>query len=214
MSQISLSKEQARSRVRGELVGIAVYVVLYIIVGALLSLLLSNVSAYFEELSPTVAAVEPYVGILLILIFGYLIVGRAANAAFYSIYARSEDVAVAAAVKNAIFLLGLGALVVIIIGGAVGGSAALALAGFLAVAIGFATQQVLSQVLAGFFLVIVRPFKLLVDRVIVAGEEGYVQEINVVYTRLTKDDKTIVLIPNSALLGNKVYILTEKERKG
>ncbi|MEN2999105.1 MAG: mechanosensitive ion channel domain-containing protein [Acidilobaceae archaeon] len=211
MSQLSLSKEQARGKAREELVAIAVYVLLYIIVGALVSLLLSNLAAYIEALSPTVNAIQPYVGILLILLFGYLIVGRAASAAFYSIYARSEDLATAAAVKNAVFLLGLGALVVIIIGSVVDGSAALALAGFLAVAIGFATQQVLSQILAGFFLVIVRPFKLLVDRVIVAGEEGYVQEINVVYTKLTKDDKTIVLIPNSALIGSKVYILTEKK---
>ncbi|MCX8196652.1 MAG: mechanosensitive ion channel family protein [Acidilobaceae archaeon] len=210
---MALSREEASRRVRGELVAIAVLVILYIIVGALVSLLLFNL-ATIEALAPTVSAVEPYVGILLLLIFGYLIIVRASRAAFYSIYARSEDLATAAAVRNAIFLLGIGALVVIIIGGAVGGTAALALAGFLAVAIGFATQQVLSQVLAGFFLVIIRPFKLLVDRVIVAGEEGYVQEINIVYTRLTKDDKTVVLIPNNALLGSKVYILTEKEKKG
>ncbi|MEM1927514.1 MAG: mechanosensitive ion channel [Acidilobaceae archaeon] len=207
---MSLTREEARKRVGGELVKALIYIILYIIVGAIIAAIFATIKDIFGV---DLTGLNPYINAALIIIFGYFVVKALSNAAFYATYASHEDIATAAAVRNAVFLVGMGAIVVVIIGAVVGGAAAVALAGFLAIVVGYATQQILSQVVAGFFLILIRPFKLVADRVNVVGEEGHVDEIGIVYTRMTKDDKTVVLIPNASIVGSKVYILTEKVKQ-
>jgi small-conductance mechanosensitive channel len=47
-----------------------------------------------------------------------------------------------------------------IAGGVAGGAAGVALGGFIGLVVGFASQQVLGQAVAGLFLLIARPFKI------------------------------------------------------
>ncbi|MEM1846695.1 MAG: mechanosensitive ion channel [Acidilobaceae archaeon] len=202
-----MTREEAKTRTRNELIKALIYIILYIVTGAIITVILGIIRSVFNV---DLTGLSPYVNAALLIIFGYFVIKAISNAAFYTTYSSHEDLATAAAVKNAVFLIGLGALIVAIVGAVVSGATAVALAGFLAIVIGYATQQVLSQVLAGFFLILIRPFKLVTDRVNVVGEEGYIEEVGVIYTKMNKDDKTVVLIPNTSLIGNKIYILTEK----
>ena len=86
-----------------------------------------------------------------------------------------------------------------------GGAAGVALGGFLGIVIGFALQQVLGQADAGLFLLIARPFKIH-DNVNIAGEDGVVEEVSSLFTTVIKPDDTKALIPNNAIIGNKIYL--------
>jgi len=101
--------------------------------------------------------------------------------------------------------VGIGALAAAIAGGVAGGAAGVALGGFLGIVVGFASQQVLGQAIAGLFLLIARPFKI-GDKVVIAGEDGVVEDVATLFTIVNKADGVKVLIPNSAIIGGKIYL--------
>ena len=80
--------------------------------------------------------------------------------------------------------------------------AGLGLTGF---ALGFALKDIVSNALSGILVMIYRPFRL-GDLISVTDLEGTVREINLRYTVLEAEDKTI-LIPNSLLFINPVKVL-------
>jgi small-conductance mechanosensitive channel len=80
--------------------------------------------------------------------------------------------------------------------------AGLGLTGF---ALGFALKDVLSNVLAGVLILVYRPFRRH-DRIMVAGFEGRVADIDLRYTTLDADDRRI-LIPNATLFTNAITVL-------
>ena len=82
--------------------------------------------------------------------------------------------------------------------------AGLGLTGF---ALGFALKDVISNALSGILVMLYRPFRLN-DRISVTDLEGTVREINLRYTVLEAEDKTI-LIPNSSLFTNPVKVLKQ-----
>ncbi len=84
--------------------------------------------------------------------------------------------------------------------------AGLGLTGF---ALGFALKDALSNLLAGVLILVYRPFRP-GDRIVVKGHDGVVAGIDLRYTTLKSDDKT-VLIPNSSLFTNEIAI---KEKGG
>jgi small conductance mechanosensitive channel len=79
--------------------------------------------------------------------------------------------------------------------------AGLGLTGF---ALGFAFRDVLSNVLAGVLILMYRPFRN-GDRISVTGLEGAVCAIDLRYTVLESEGKTI-LIPNSNLFTNPIIV--------
>lgn len=79
--------------------------------------------------------------------------------------------------------------------------AGLGLTGF---AVGFAFRDVLSNLLAGVLLLLFRPFSR-GDRISVSGLDGAVTGIDLRYTTLDGDGKTI-LIPNGNLFTNPIII--------
>jgi small-conductance mechanosensitive channel len=85
--------------------------------------------------------------------------------------------------------------------------AGLGLTGF---ALGFAFKDILGNLLAGILLLIYRPFHLK-DFISVSGFEGTVVDIDLRYTTLHTDGKTI-LIPNSVLFTNSIVILEQSTR--
>src|SRR5713226_8761533 len=79
--------------------------------------------------------------------------------------------------------------------------AGLGLTGF---ALGFAFRDVLSNLLAGFLILLYRPFGR-GDLINVTGLEGTVLHIDLRYTTLDSADQTI-LVPNSNLFTNPITI--------
>jgi len=94
------------------------------------------------------------------------------------------------AIRNVVRIIGIGALVTAIAGGVAG----VALGRLISMVIGFACQQVLGQAIAGLFLPITRPFKV-DDDVVLAGEDGIVDDISMLFTTVVKADNVRVLIP-------------------
>jgi small-conductance mechanosensitive channel len=86
--------------------------------------------------------------------------------------------------------------------------AGLGLTGF---ALGFAFQDLVSNLLAGVMLIMYGTVKR-GDYIWVTGHEGHVAQVNLRYTVLRSESKTI-LIPNATLFTNTVVILTPKDPK-
>lgn len=146
-----------------------------------------------------------YVYIVVLLVLGWLIVSATAGM-FYTMLKPRYGTSTATAIRSMIRILGLGALLAGIAGGVAGGVAGVALGGFIGLVIGFATQQVLGQAVAGMFLLLSRPFKIN-DIVDVAGEtEVRVKDISTLFTVVTRKDGLEVLIPSSAIIGQKIVI--------
>lgn len=80
--------------------------------------------------------------------------------------------------------------------------ASLGLTGF---ALGFALKDALSNLLAGGLILFYRPFRL-TDRITVAGFEGRVTAIDLRYTALDADGRT-VLLPNAMLFTNPITVV-------
>lgn len=78
--------------------------------------------------------------------------------------------------------------------------ASLGLAGF---AIGFAAKDTISNILAGFFILIDRPFKI-GDRVDLGGTYGDVVDIGLRTTKVKTLDFQIVIVPNSTIVSSNV----------
>ena len=88
-----------------------------------------------------------------------------------------------------------------------------ALASVLTLAISLAVQDALTNVIGGFTLLSTHPFSS-GDYVEVAGQSGTVQEIGMIYTRLTTPDNKLISIPNSAVVSSQIvnYSVTGTRR--
>ncbi len=120
------------------------------------------------------------------------------------------DYATAAAIRNVVRIIGIGALVATIAGGVASGVAGVALGGFIGMVIGFACQQVLGQAIAGLFLLIARPFRI-GDEVGLAEEDGVVNDVATLFTTVVKADGSKVLIPNNVIIGSKIYLKSKSK---
>jgi small-conductance mechanosensitive channel len=80
----------------------------------------------------------------------------------------------------------------------------LAGAGILAVAIGFASQHALSNIISGLFIVIFKPFRVN-DRLEVKGRTGIVEDITLRHTVIRDFENRRILIPN-AVISDEVII--------
>jgi len=181
---------------------LVLWVALYLGVSALVNIYLpALLSRAGLDISPYMA----YINIGVALVFGYMIVRSFASAVYWSMRAR-YDHPQAAAVRNVITIVGVGALLAGIAGGTAGGAAGVALGGFIGIVIGFASQQVLGQAVAGLFILLARPVRI-GDEVSIAGEAGAVEDITSLYIAVRKGDGTVVLIPNNMAIGSKIYII-------
>lgn len=146
-----------------------------------------------------------YIYIIVLLVLGWMIVNSVAQL-FYMMLKPRYGVSSAAAVRSLVKILGLGGLLAGIAGGVAGGAAGVALGGFIGLVIGFATQQVLGQAVAGMFILLARPFKI-GDIVDIAGESGVeVKDISTMFTIVQRSDGVEVLIPSSMIIGQKIVI--------
>ena len=86
--------------------------------------------------------------------------------------------------------------------------AGLGVAGFV---VGFAVKDVLSNLAAGTFILIKRPF-IVGERVNIVGIVGEVTEVNLSCCLVFSDDEETVTIPNSKIWGNPIRNLSRKEK--
>ncbi|NHV06862.1 MAG: mechanosensitive ion channel [Thaumarchaeota archaeon] len=83
----------------------------------------------------------------------------------------------------------------------VGLEAALTIGSFSGIVMGFASQTILSNAMAGLLIALTRPFKV-GDEITVLGQSGIVKDIKLMHTVLeTQNGEKEVLIPNNTLIN-------------
>ena len=87
-----------------------------------------------------------------------------------------------------------------------------AVIGAAGLAIGLALQGSLANFAAGVLMIIFRPYKL-GDLVVVAGSEGFVEEVEVFTTVLRLPDKTKIIIPNGLIMADEIINYTEADKR-
>lgn len=203
--KISMSEELDRAvvakKLSSSLLRVFFYVAFYVVAAAVLQWFITS---YLVGFGINLVDYLGYVQVLLAVGLGYLIVSSVATFFYWSMRVKYGH-PTSAAVRNIVKIIGVGALVAAIAGGVAGGAAGVALGGFIGLVIGFASQQVLGQAIAGLFLLITRPLKI-GDKVILGGDEGVVEDVSTLFTTVVKPDGTKVLIPNNSILGAKIYI--------
>jgi len=92
-------------------------------------------------------------------------------------------------------------------------SALIVAGGFAGIVIGFASQQSVSNLISGIFLLIEQPLRI-GDPVSLEGVQGVVADINVFSTKVRTWDGTIVRIPNSTVFSSVItnYYRTRARR--
>lgn len=85
----------------------------------------------------------------------------------------------------------------------------LAGAGILAVAIGFASQQALSNIISGVFIVLFKPFRIN-DRLLIRDLEGQVEDITLRHTVIRDFHNKRILIPNS-IISDEIIVNADFE---
>ncbi len=89
-----------------------------------------------------------------------------------------------------------------------------ALLGSAGVAVGLAVQGSLSNMAGGVLILLLKPFKLGDYIIDAAGNEGTVDEIHVIYTRLRTVDNKVIILPNGTLANNSITnVSTSKIRR-
>jgi small conductance mechanosensitive channel len=74
-----------------------------------------------------------------------------------------------------------------------------------ALIIGFASQNILANMISGLYLSIMRPFKI-GDKITVSGNSGIIYDIELIYTRLVTENGDIVLVPSTAMVSSTVIL--------
>ncbi|MBS7612669.1 mechanosensitive ion channel [Candidatus Bathyarchaeota archaeon] len=116
---------------------------------------------------------EIYVNVVIILGLGYLIINSTSNVIYWAIR-RRLDHAMATLFRTTMRIVGIATLLAVLTSVFnINPATALTIGSFTGMVIGFATQTVLGQAVAGMFLVLLRPFKP-GDVITVVGQRGIV----------------------------------------
>jgi len=194
-------KKEYVSKLRRAVIKLILAIASYIIASIVTKYLIEDI--LYEALKyEKVLEYKPYVDLSLALVFGYFIVIAFSNTVYWSLRAKYNH-STAAAVRNIFKILGVGALLASITGSMASPTAGVALGGFMGMVIGFASQQVLSQALAGIFILVARPFQI-GEKVSVGGVTGVVEDITTLFTVIRTDDGKVVLLPNNKLIGAQI----------
>jgi hypothetical protein len=83
--------------------------------------------------------------------------------------------------------------------------------GFIIAALSIALQDVIKNLVAGFYLLVEQPFQT-GDRLKVADEDGYVERVDLRVTALRNNRRQVVLVPNYVIFSQVVTNKTPSER--
>lgn len=76
-------------------------------------------------------------------------------------------------------------------------------------AIGFGSSQTINNIVAGFYVIISKPF-IVKDYIKMGGIEGQVEEISINYTKLYTPTYNLLLIPNTQVMNSQVLNCTHE----
>ncbi len=206
MQELDLPEEVSRSG--RHLLKFILWIAGYVASSMIFNIYLSGFLGGYAE---TYREYLPYLNMGLLLAFGYFMIAAFANFIYWNLRLKYPH-STAQVVRNVTKIIGVGGLIAAVAGGSAGGAAGVALGGFIGMVVGFATQKVLGQAIAGLFLLVMRPFKI-GDRIAVAGEEGVVQNVTTFFTVLEKDGGELALIPNNSVIGGKINIKNRETNK-
>ncbi|MBP8801513.1 MAG: mechanosensitive ion channel family protein [Kiritimatiellae bacterium] len=149
----------------------------------------------------------PFLGVCAWLILGYWFSSLVARLV-YTGFSRKLGADKARTVSKGVrFLVIVPFVLTLIHGAGLDITALLGAAGLAGVAIGFASQTGLSNLISGLFLVLERPFKI-GDLIEVDGSRGYVHSIEMLSTYIRAYDNRIIRFPNEMLAKSKLINLT------
>lgn len=145
---------------------------------------------------------------ILVLVFFWLL-AKLVRAIFFSASKRTHlderlRILLSRLIGVGIYVLGFFAALTVIIPGLSFGSLIAGL-GFTSFIVGFATKDILNNLLSGVLILWNQPFHI-GDYIFVKGNEGTVEFIGVRATKLRKDDGELVLIPNGEMYSNALVI--------
>jgi len=161
----------------------------------------TEVPAFLQPYEDTLAILRPllvYARAALVFVFGYFVV-NAICTVVYIYTSRIADQPTAAAIRSLTKISGIAILL-----GLVGSifnispAAALTMGSFGGMVVGFASQTIMTHVIAGVFLLITRPFSY-GDVITVAGQTGTVKEIRLMHLVLDTG-KEEILIPSGTVV--------------
>lgn len=152
---------------------------------------------------------RPFLGIAVVAIIGYFVINSLANV-FYRL---SYDALKNNAETVRILIKIIGAIIVIsiiisylsqdpLIAASIGT--------ITAIVIGFASQNILGNLIAGLYLAITRPFRI-GEKVTVFGNTGIIYEIGLLYSRLRSEEGDLILAPNTQMISTTIIIRKSKE---
>src|SRR5690606_24572474 len=156
-----------------------------------------------EELLSVAATVLPKVAAAVVVFLAFVVLLRLVQPALRAILRRADfaealiHLLVDGVVRGAILILGM-----VMAASQLGINVAAALAGLgvLGIAVGFAAQETIANMIAGFLIFWDRPFKV-GDWVTTQDRYGEVREITLRTTRIRTLDNTYVVIPNKQVIG-------------
>lgn len=194
---VESSKEDIRIKIRKNLTRTIWYLLICALLLAVSNLLFKTIIRSFF---PVLLEYETYINVIIILGLGYVIVNSMSNFIYWSIR-RRLDHATATLFRTITRIVGIATLLVVLTSVFnVNPAAALTIGSFAGMVVGFATQTVLGQAVAGMFLVLLRPFKP-GDTITVAGQTGIVKDIGIMHTILTSEDgSSEILIPSNSII--------------
>jgi small-conductance mechanosensitive channel len=151
---------------------------------------------------------RPFLGIAVVAIIGYFVINSLANI-FYKL---SYDALKNNAETIRILIKIIGAIIVIsiiisylsqdpIIAASIGT--------ITAIVIGFASQNILGNLISGLYLAITRPFRI-GEKVTVFGNTGLIYDIGLLYSRLRTEEGDIILAPNTSMVSTTIIIRNSK----
>ena len=142
-------------------------------------------------------------------IVGYLVIEIIANTAFRLVITAQQSGQTANSLRSLIRILG-GIVVAAIVLSFLSQNAAVAasIGTLSALVIGFASQNLLGNMIAGMYLSLTRPFKI-DDVITVFGNSGKVRDIGLLNCELLMSNGDIMRAPSSSLLTSPVIIRSE-----
>ncbi len=193
----NISVEEIRARIRRSVTRTIWYTFICAFLLLTSNLLFKTVIGRFF---PLFLEYEVYVNVVIILGLGYLIINSTSNVIYWIIRGRLDH-AIATLFRTITRIAGIATLLAVLTSVFnINPAAALTVGSFTGMVVGFATQTVLGQAVAGMFLTLLRPFKP-GDVVTVAGQRGIVKDIGIMHTILVSEDgSNEILIPSSSVI--------------
>ncbi|HKQ21993.1 MAG TPA: mechanosensitive ion channel domain-containing protein [Nitrososphaeraceae archaeon] len=146
----------------------------------------------------------PYIKIAVVSVIGYFVINSLANVfyklSFDALKNNAEIIRILIRIIGAIVIIS-----VIISYLSQDPLIATSIGTITAIVIGFASQNVLGNLISGLYLAITRPFRI-GEKVTVFGNTGIIYDIGLLYSRLKTEEGDIILAPNTSMVTTTIII--------